>query len=294
MLKSLMLIVNPFSGRGKAKEFLYDILEQFCHKGYLVNVFLAGGPDSVEELARKYAGGFEMVVCVGGDGTLSDTISGLMYSEVRPPVGYIPMGTANDMASTLDLSHNPVEAAKRIVNGTSFPLDVGAYKDRFFTYVAAFGAFTEVSYSTPQNEKRALGHLAYVFRGISSVASIKPKHTVVEYDGGVLEDDYIFGSVTNSTSVAGMVKLDPSDVSLSDGEFEIILVKQPMNLVEFSDLVDNVTHQNFQSENLKLLHSKKVRFTFDEPVDWTRDGENGGRHRVIEIENRASAIQLIL
>lgn len=294
MLKNMMLIVNPFSGKGKAKESLYDIVSLFCHNGYSVNVCLAGGENTVSELAMHHQKDCELIVCVGGDGTLSDVVSGLMRTDAPPPVGYIPMGTANDMATTLGLSRDPIKAAKAIIEGSPHPLDIGSYNDSFFTYIAAFGAFTEVSYSTPQNEKRALGHLAYVLRGISSVAAIKPKHTIVEYDGGVIEDDFIFGGVTNSTSVAGLVRLDPNVVSLSDGKFEIILVKQPLSLNDFGNILEDVLTKNFKSDAMSLLHTKRVRFTFDKEVEWTRDGENGGKHRVIEIENCGNAISLML
>ncbi|MCF0121339.1 MAG: YegS/Rv2252/BmrU family lipid kinase [Oscillospiraceae bacterium] len=294
MLKSLMLLVNPYSGKGKAKDALYYITSLFWQNGYAPTVYFAGGENSVSSLAREYAGRYDMIVCVGGDGTLSDAVTGLMEVDSPPPVGYIPMGTANDMATTLDLSHDPYEAALDIMQGKAVPLDIGHYGDSYFTYVAAFGAFTEVSYSTPQNEKRALGHLAYVFRGISSLSTIKPRHTVVEYDDGVIEDDFIFGGVTNSTSVAGLVKLNPDDVSLSDGKFEIILVRRPMDIAEFVKLINSVVRSEVHTDNIVFLHSEKVKFTFDTDVEWTRDGENGGKHRVLEIENRNKAIQIIL
>ena len=165
--------------------------------------------------------------------------------------------------------------------------------DKFFVYIAAFGAFTGVSYSTTQGAKRALGHLAYVLDGLASVSAIRPRQTRIEYDGGTLEGEYIFGGVTNSTSVAGFVKLDCKDVDLGDGLFEVILVKNPLNATELGNTIASILSHTYDSENVRLLHTSKIRFTFDEEVEWTRDGENGGKHRVLDIENKQHALRII-
>ena len=292
-MKNLMLIVNPYSGRGLSRNALGTIVSLFCAGDYAVTVFSTqyGTP---EELVREYAGRYDLIVCVGGDGTFSGVAAGLMQLEAPPPFGYIPAGTSNDMASTLALSKDPAAAVRSVLNGRPVPLDIGCMGGSVFTYIAAFGAFTGVSYSTKQSAKRALGHLAYVLGGLASVTAIRPRHTIVEYDGGTLEGNYIFGGVTNSTSIAGFVKLDCRDVDLGDGLFEVILVKNPMNAAELGNTVASILNHTYHSENVCLLHTKRIRFTFDEDVDWTRDGENGGRHRMLEIENRRHALQIII
>lgn len=293
MLKKLMLIVNPFSGRGLSKTKLGIVVSLFCEKGYEVTVYTTH-QYSAEFLVKEYSGNFDLVVCVGGDGTVSSVVSGLMQTPAPPPFGFIPSGTANDMAMTLALSRDPKTAVMSVINGHPVPLDVGCFNDTYFTYIAAFGAFTGVSYSTPQSAKRALGHLAYVLGGLASMSTIKPRHTVIEYDGGVIEGDYIFGGVTNSTSIAGFVKLDRKDVDLCDGQFEVILVKNPVNAVELGNIISSILYQSYDGENVSLLHTKTIKFHFDEDVEWTKDGENGGVHRDLEITNCRHALQIII
>jgi YegS/Rv2252/BmrU family lipid kinase len=289
----MMLVINPFSGRGISKSALGTIVSQLCGNGYIITVYFAG-EHTPEQLAYDYAKHHELVVCVGGDGTLSSVVCGLLRSGASVPVGYIPNGTANDIAATLTLSRDPSTAAQAIINGSPRPLDIGLFSDRYFTYIAAFGAFTSVSHSTPQNAKRALGHFAYVLGGLADVAAIKARRTVVEYDGGVIEGDFIFGGVANSTSVAGFVKLDPERVDLADGMFEVILVKQPIIMADFLDIMAGLVMQTYDGDNVQLLHASKVKFTFDEDVAWTVDGEDGGLHRQAEITNCHKAIEIIV
>ena len=293
MLRSLMLVINPYSGRGITRNAIGTVVSQLCGSNYSVTVYITG-EYSAEQLVLDYASRHELVVCVGGDGTLSSVISGLVRSGVSVPLGYIPTGTANDIAATLSLSKDPKTAANTIINGQIRPLDVGLFDDRYFTYIAAFGAFTSVSYSTPQNAKRALGHFAYVLGGLAEVPTIKARRTVVEHDGGVTEGDFIFGGVVNSTSVAGFVKLDPKRVDLADGVFEIILVKQPIIPADFFDILAGMTMKTYDGDNVQLLHSSKAKFTFQSDVAWTIDGEDGGQHREVEISNCYRAINIIV
>lgn len=288
-----MLIVNPFSGRGLSNSALGIIVSMFCEEGYAVKVFTThlGTP---EFLAEEYSKDFDLVVCVGGDGTLSGVASGLMRIPSPPPFGLIPAGTANDVASSLALPKDPRAAVRAVLKGRPVPLDIGRMGERYFTYVAAFGAFTGVSYKTKQSAKRSLGHLAYVLDGLASMQQIAPRHTIVEYDGGVIEGDFIFGGVTNSTSIAGFVRLGAGEVDLGDGLFEVILVKNPVTAADFGDIIGSILKQCACSDNIQLLHTQSVRFRFDEDVEWTLDGENGGVHRSVEVENCRHALRIML
>ncbi len=294
MDKKIMLLVNPNSGKGVTGSKLGDIVYRFALADYAVTTYFTKA-GRIPELARAHGGEYPLLVCVGGDGTLSGTIAGLMELPVkkRPVVGYIPNGTANDMATTLALAGDVGEAVDTIFYGETLPLDVGSFAEGYFTYIAAFGAFTSVSYTTSQQAKRALGHFAYVISGIGELTAIKPNHTIVEYDDGVIEDNFIFGAVTNSTSVAGVMRLDATDVDLSDGKFEVILIRNPISIQDLFTILTSITSHTYDSENVRLLHTSRVRFTFDEPVAWTRDGENGGEHRQIEIINNPRAVVII-
>lgn len=296
-MEHIMMIVNPYSGKGKAKEMLCDIISLFGTHEYIITVYVTSPERRSSYFAETYGADYGLAVCIGGDGTLSDTVNGIMRLpyEKRPAIGYIPMGTANDVATTLRLPSDPKKAVMAVAHGSPVAFDIGQIgEDTFFTYIAAFGAFTEVSYETPQNIKNSLGHLAYVLGGIGSLATIKEHHVKIEYDGGELEGDYIFGGVTNTTSVAGIVKFSPDDVKLGDGLFEVILVKKPVSLPDLSKTVTAILNQDIVSDSVTMLHTSRIKFTFDEPVKWTRDGEAGGEYKELEIRNCREAVKIIL
>jgi len=288
-----MLVVNPFSGRGLSKPAIGTVVSQLCSSGYIVTVYYAG-EFTPEQITCEYAKHHELVVCIGGDGTFSSVVSGLLRSGVSIPIGYIPAGTANDIATTLSLSRDPATAAQRIIDGKPQPHDIGMFSEKYFTYIAAFGAFTSVAYSTPHNAKRALGHFAYMLGGLADVAAIKPRRTIIEYDENVIEGDFIFGGVANSTSIAGFVRLAPELVDLSDGLFEVILVKQPLVLADFLDILAGVAMKTYDGDNVQILHASRVKFTFEEEIAWTVDGEDGGLCKEVEITNCHKAISVIV
>lgn len=291
----MMLLINPNAGKGGYRYSIASIMETFCRAGWQPTVFFTQGAGQAPDLVASEAPKYDMVVCLGGDGTLSEVVTGMMRSEAQRPIGYIPLGTANDVARTLGLSNRPSEAARNIVRGRVQPYDVGQFgTDKFFTYVAAFGAFTEVSYGTPQETKHALGHVAYMLEGLKRLPKLSHYRAIVEYDGGVVEDDFIFGAITNSTSVAGLVRLDETVVDLADGVFELLLVKTPQDIIDLNGIITAVTSSNFTGPNVLFLRSREVRIMFEHPVAWTRDGEDGGEHRDVTILNRHPGVQIIV
>ena len=295
-MKNLMLIVNPASGKGQAKKILGDVLTIFRSRGYASTVYMTTGRGQATSYARRFGSKFELVVCIGGDGTLSEVTEGLMKLDrsVRPALGYIPMGTANDVATSLGIPKTPKEAAQVAVSGNYKAVDLGRFGDHIFSYIAAFGAFTDVPYTTPQNNKNILGHLAYLIEGAARIPTIKPHFAELIYDGGMIEDEFLFGCVMNTMSVGGIVKFGPELVGLSDGFFEVILVKEPKNVLDYPAIIGSVTSQKFDNENIIFLHTRNAKFTFDYPVAWTRDGENGGEVKSVFIENLHLAIRIAL
>ena len=293
-MKKLMLVLNPSAGRGAYKPGLPDALLTLDRGGFRTTLYFTAARAEATRFVRERGEDYDVVACVGGDGTLSEVVTGLMALEHPPMLGYFPMGTANDVATTLGLPKNDaVEAAKRLIAGTPHPFDVGGFDDKYFAYIAAFGAFTEVSYATPQDQKRALGHLAYVLQGAAALGKIEPYHAVVDYDGGSVEGDFLYGSLTNSTSVAGIVRLKEDMVSLGDGQSELVLVRDPKSVAGFGEIVENVLSQRYDSEFLLITHTTKARFRFDKPVPWTRDGEEGGAYQDVELRNYKAPISFI-
>ena len=296
-MKKLLVIVNPVAGRGMYRQGLGEALHILYSAGYAPTVAFTTRAGEAVDLASGMGADFDALCCLGGDGTLSDVITGLMRlpDAARPPLGYFPLGTANDVATTLRLPKNdPAAAARRMVESSPRAWDVGDMGGgRYFTYVAAFGAFTDVSYETSQQSKQALGHLAYLLEGMNRLPHLPHYTARVEFDGRVEEGDFIFGGVTNSTSVAGLVKLDQNLVSLDDGLFEISLVRFPENLADMNKLMGEVAARRDDGEMFSSHRSGSVRFTFEEEVPFTRDGEPGGSYTSITIQNRPSAIRLL-
>ena len=290
-MKKMLLLINPISGRGGFRGSLAAVLETFSASDYLPTVFFTNSIGNATQIVKEHAKDYDIVVCQGGDGTLSEVISGLTQIPDAPPLGYIPMGTTNDVASSLELPiSKPVRAAERIVNGSPMPFDVGSFGDSaYFAYIAAFGAFTDVSYETPQNIKHTLGHMAYMLEGMRSLTRLSPVVATVVYDDGIITDEFVFGGVTNSTSIAGIFKLNRDVVELGDGLFEVILIKNPQSLADMNDIVGGIL-----SQNIIVLHSSAVRFRFDTPAAWTRDGENGGEFRDLKLVNHHAAIRFII
>ena len=295
-MKRLMLIVNPKSGKGRGEKVKDSIVDVFRKHGWESIEYITERRGHATEFARDHGTGYELLVCVGGDGTLSEVMNGLMMlpKDARPTVGYIPLGTANDVASSLHLSKKPEKAAEMIMTGTPMELDIGTMGDKAFTYIIAFGAFTDVPFTTPQKMKNILGHLAYVIEGASRIPSIETYRVKTTYDDGEAEGDYLFGCIMNTMSVGGIVKFDPATVGLSDGYFEVILVKKPPHFTDYAKIVASVLSGKFDNENIVFIHTKKVRFQIDRLASWTRDGEDGGLHDDVTSENICRAVKIII
>ena len=292
--KKLLFIVNPRAGRNKPHGPLFDALAVLSAAGYLVRIHQTTAPGDAAETAAREGGQYDLVVAAGGDGTLNEVISGLMRLDAPPPLGYLPQGTTNDFASCLKISHDPVEAARAIVLDRVRELDVGTWNWRSFVYVASFGAFTRSSYAASQAAKNALGHFAYILEGMKDLNTLRPYHIRLTADGEELEGDYLFGAVCNSTSIGGLMKLDPERVVLDDGKFEMLLVRSPRTAADLQSLVLAVLNQQYDSPGLVFRHVSALRLETEETLPWSLDGEFAPSEPVVEIRNRQRALRMLL
>ncbi len=288
------MIVNPRSGKHKLNISTGKIAEIFDKKDIEVAAYFTSPEYNADYLVEEHISECDMIGCCGGDGTISETISGIMRSDIKKPLGFIPMGTTNDLARSLCLHTNPVKAAKTIAAGEIYPFDIGSFNDEYFVYIASFGAFTEVSYATPQKAKNIFGRLAYIFGAVKYLHKIKSHHVKVITDDRSCEGDYIFGAVTNSASVAGLFKFEDDMVDFSDGKFEVILIKQPKNIMNALATVLSMLNKSYGHENIILFHASEIKITSEEPLDWAVDGEhkNGGKN--INIKNNRCAVNMIM
>ncbi len=291
--KTLLFIVNPKAGTGKIRPVLLDLVDIFVRHGYEVILYPTQKSRDGLKKAKEYADKVDLIVCSGGDGTLDEVVTGLMQVNSNTPVGYIPMGSTNDFANSLFMPKDPRAVAENIMNENIYMCDVGRFNHQTFTYVAAFGLFTDVSYQTSQDLKNLLGHLAYVLEGAKRLLDIQSYHMIVESNGRSLESDFVYGMVTNSRSVGGFKNLS-RDVDMNDGLFEVTLIEMPRNPLELQQIVSALLAAE---DNLEIVHTfktNKISFKCKETVPWTLDGEFGGNHMKVEIENHKHALAMYL
>ena len=294
MNKNMFLIANPKSGRAKIKNELMSIVDIFTRAGFSVTVYPTAARGDATKVASNLSAAYDTVVCCGGDGTLNEVINGLMKNKNKYKLGYIPAGTLNEWSSGLKISHIPKRAAMDILEGEIKALDVGLFGDRYFSYTACFGAFTSASYSAPQNVKNAIGQTAYLFEGIKSLSLIKPSFLKFDIDGKIEQGNYIFGSISNSVSMGGVIKLDADNIKLDDGLFEILLIENPDNLLQLQEIMDSIIHKQYTKSKIKFYKAKNITVYGSCGTDWTLDGEHAVGTDKIEIKNVNKAIDFIV
>lgn len=290
-MEKVFLVGNPCSGTMKLKNNLLEIVRILSYAGYLVTVyptkFRGDATQTIAELSDEYS----IIICCGGDGTLNEVISGMMQNKNRYRLGYIPAGTLNEWSSSLHISRNILTAAKDIVDGRIIALDIGTFDGNYFTYTASFGAFTDASYSAPQEIKNVLGQAAYLLEGVKSLTNIKPYKMTFEHDNMVISGEFLFGAVTNSLSVGGIIKLDETQVKLNDGMFEVLLIRKPETVTQLNQILTSIMKKDFSNPCFEFFKTNKLSVKTETLFSWTLDGEQGTpKTNEYIIENIPSAI----
>ncbi len=294
MRKKMLFVFNPRSGKGLIRNKLLDIIDTFVKGGYEVMVHPTQGPRDGYQMVKEMVQGMDLIVCSGGDGTLDEVVTGLMEVKATVPLGYIPAGSTNDFAASLDISRDMVAAARDIMEGQLYSCDVGAFNEDTFVYIAAFGLFTDVSYQTSQHLKNLLGHLAYVMEGAKRIFDVKSYWMRVETKDRVLEGEYIYGMITNSHSVGGFKHLTGTDVEMDDGLFEVTLIKKPRNPLELNEIIASLLNASDNTEMIDAFKADRLTIQSLESIAWTLDGEYGGDHTHVEITNKKQALDILI
>ncbi len=293
-MKKLLFILNPHAGKAQIKGRLLQIVDLMVKKGYDVTIYPTQAKRDALKMVQKRAGEFDLIVCSGGDGTLDEAVSGMMLSGKKIPLGYIPAGSTNDFANSLKIPKDMVKAAEIAVSGQKFACDIGMFNQKPFVYVAAFGMFTAVSYKTRQEWKNILGHAAYLLEGVKSLTDITSYHLRVECAGRVIEDEFIYGMITNSNSVGGFKNMTGKNVLLNDGKFEVILIRMPKNIVELNAILGSLTNLIDDTDLIYSFKSDCITFLSEENVSWTLDGEYGGSLHEVTIRNIRQALEIMV
>lgn len=293
MTKKVFFIFNLKAGKSKIANKLAEIIDLYIKNGYEITVHSTQNKFDAYQVVKDRAYKYDIIVCSGGDGTLNEVVKGVLESKRRPLIGFIPAGTTNDFANSLKLFRDIQKSAETVINGVPFLCDVGLMNETPFTYVAAFGLFTDVSYQTPQSSKNLLGHMAYILEGAKRLGNIKSYHMVIENDEQTIEDDFMLGMITNSTSIAGFKGLAGEGVKMDDGLFEVSLIKMPRNPIEFQIIINSMLSKQANTDLIYTFRSSNVIIHSEQPVDWTLDGEFGGEHTDVHIKNMKQAITVI-
>lgn len=290
--KKLYFIYNPHSGRGQIRSRLFDILQVFSDAGYELTVHPTRESKDATRQIQSLPDDYDLVVCSGGDGTMDEVVQGMMQRENRIPIGYIPSGTVNDFARSLKIPRNMVQAARIAVEGRDFPCDMGTFNEEHFVYIAAFGIFTDVSYSTRQDMKNVLGHIAYLLEGMKRLTNIPSYHMRLESEECRTEGDYIFGMVTNSRSVGGFKSIIGRKVRFDDGVFEVTFIRRPQNAAELQEILAAIVLKEIDSKYMDSFRTSRLTVESDSMVPWTLDGEFGGDWQSVIIKNHQKALRI--
>lgn len=291
-MKKMLFVLNAHAGKKKANKILPDLIDIFNRADYDVTAYITG-MDGAKKSVAAHAKDMDLVVCCGGDGTFNETVAGVLEAGADTPIGYIPTGSTNDFAMSLGLPLKPKKAAKAIISGKPEFCDVGSFGGRNFTYVASFGAFTKSSYATPQSVKNIFGHTAYVLSGITEISQIKKLPVKIEIDDEIIEGDYIFGAISNSTSIGGIMTLDPSQVDMSDGLFELMLIKSPKHIGQLASCIHAIQTRKFNCEMITFRSAKRLVVHSAGDFNWTLDGEMEPGKEEVEVVNLQHAIRLM-
>lgn len=295
-MKKIYFIYNPHAGKEQIGSKLNEIIMILAGRDNDLTVVPTTGYLDAMERITNLPDGYDLIVCSGGDGTLDEVVTGMMKrpEEKRIPIGYIPAGTTNDFARSLEIPKNMPEAAQVAVSGHPFACDIGSFNDDSFVYVASFGIFTEVSYSTKQEVKNVLGHMAYILEGMKSLYNVKTYNMKVRSDEMEFEGEFLFGMVTNSKSVAGFKGLVRDEVIFDDGVFEVTFIRRPKNAMEIQEILAALANKELDSRYMYSFRTKKLVIESEEMVPWTLDGEFGGEHRQVVIENNRQAVEIVV
>lgn len=298
-MKKLLFVYNPRAGKEMLKPRLSDVLDIFVKAGYEVTVHPTQAyRDAYYQIKEYEVGKYDLIACSGGDGTIDEVATGMMKRREMEkdvvPVGYIPAGTTNDFAKSLHIPRKPLAAADNAVKGVPFPCDIGKFNDNVFVYIAAFGIFTDVSYETDQAVKNVLGHMAYILEGAKRIFNIPSYKIKVEHDGEVIEDEFIFGMVTNSRSVGGFSNMVGKNIVFDDGLFEVTLIKTPKNPIALQEIIAALLIEQVDTKHMYTFKTRKITFDSVEEIPWTLDGEFGGEQDYVEIENVQKAIEIMV
>lgn len=276
MEKNALVIINPKAGVKRAKKNVFEIVERLSQEHYRISVQSTLARGDGTRLVEEYGKNQDLIICCGGDGTLNEVLNGIYHNALKAPVGYIPAGTTNDFARTLNLPHKVEKCMDTILQGYPRACDLGNFNDRNFSYIASLGAFAKVSYSTPQKLKNIFGHSAYLLEGIKEIGHITPFNATIHTDKGDFEGEFVFGSISNTSSIGGLFKLNKLDVRMDDGEFELMLIRNPKSLPALAKIINGLTRSVYDPRHIVFTHVKRVEIHTDRPMGWTLDGESGG------------------
>lgn len=293
MKKEILIIVNPCAGKGKVNKYIPEICDNLEKQDYELEVIYTSENNNGENIVQNYIRYIDAIVVCGGDGTLNEVVNGIIKSHKKINVTYIPFGTTNDFVKTMRIPKRKYSLSKRLSKYNAIDIDIGNFNNKSFYYIAAFGVCTNISYSTKQKDKNKMGKLAYYREGLKVLKKIKkfkPIQTTIVTDDEIIKGEFIYGGVSNSVSIGGLKWFSRSEISVSDGKFEVILIKKPKNIIGLLKIFISILRKKYDQKNIYYLKTKHFQADFEHETEWTLDGEYGGKEKHVLIENNKAKL----
>lgn len=291
----VIVIFNPASGLRKNNEFemISDFLKNREIDFDIVETTIEVGP---YQILSKVVEAYDSIITCGGDGTISETIRGIHDFGFKLPLLIVPIGTSNEIAQNLGLGDDSLlKILNRLVENKTTCVDYGVVNNKdTFTYALTFGNFTDVTYKTPQKMKNWMGYRAYLLYGFLSFRRVKSYRLQLESNDYKISGNYLFGTISNSATIGNIIRYDKDSFSLSDGEFEVLLISKPRSVKEIRLIIIGLLQNDYTSEMFTTFKSNQLSIKSQDEIDWNIDGEFAGTYNKLDVNNIHQKIKIII
>ena len=294
---NVLTIINPTSGKGKIEQKIDEIRQNIEEQGMQNEIILTQKEKNAKNILDEHKENKDLILVCGGDGTLNETVTSMIENKLENvTLSFIPLGTTNDLARTLDIPIKDISITKKLLQTTAKRIDIGKWNEnRYFCYVAAFGLITDVSYITSQKAKHKYGRLAYYINAIKELVKIPTFKMKLRYDNKHIEDEFIYGGITNSESIAGFKWFAKGEIQLDDGLFEGIFIRKPRTIFGYFKILSSFFKKDYhKNEYILFTQAKNFEIEAEESIKWTIDGEFAGEEKNVKIENMQKKIELAI
>lgn len=291
----VLVIINPASGKGNILEKTEEIKQNLIKQNMEPDIYFTKKEENAKKIIEEHKEDKDLILICGGDGTLNEAVEAIMEDEELQniSVSFIPLGTTNDFARSLNIPIKDISITSKLLETKAKRVDIGKFNEsKSFCYVAAFGLITDVPYTTNIEKKHKYGKWAYYLEALKRLKKIPTYRIKLRYDGKHIEDDFIYGGITNSESIGGFKWFEKGEILLDDGEFEGIFIRKPKNIFGYIKILSSFLRKEYsENEYIFSTRAKEYEIQSEENLSWTIDGEFAGSFNNVIINNQKRAIE---